>query len=266
MTTNNAVFSAVKTYDTGFIYVASLNQIYYEFALQSAESLRDFYPSANITLYTHGDFLDSRAYKIFSEIIIGIPTFYRSKMWCMARSPYKLTAYIDCDSLITHRDIDQIFNQLGSYDILFGSNVKYTVASKKLLYADKNQQCFVKHHGSFSLYNNTNSVKNFMQEWYDQYVKQYRQEWNYSWADPIWQKFDMFTLWRLINNDENNFGQFLTLKIGNIPLRWNCPIQTLKRDLDKKPVITQIDKNSMRQIKQFNVQDNNMIDNEKEYN
>jgi hypothetical protein len=41
----------------GFLYVASQSAAFYKAAVNSAISLRDNYPEANITLFTHADFV-----------------------------------------------------------------------------------------------------------------------------------------------------------------------------------------------------------------
>ena len=81
----------------GYIYVASLKKLYYELGIESATSLRDLYPEANITLFTHETFIDDdRPYKIFDNVVTNIPIHRRAKMWCMARTPYDYTFYNDC--------------------------------------------------------------------------------------------------------------------------------------------------------------------------
>mgnify|MGYP006932105204 FL=1 len=37
--------------NNGFVYVATYESIYYSSAVLSAESLKDYYPEANITLF-----------------------------------------------------------------------------------------------------------------------------------------------------------------------------------------------------------------------
>ena len=45
--------------------------------------MRDFFPQANITLFTHEKFLDKQS-DIFDIVITDIPVYYRTKMWGMA--------------------------------------------------------------------------------------------------------------------------------------------------------------------------------------
>ena len=64
----------------GFVYIASLSKAYYKAAVNSAISLRDNYPEADITLFTHKTFLQEEDKKssapisvsenIFSEVVM----------------------------------------------------------------------------------------------------------------------------------------------------------------------------------------------------
>ena len=39
--------------NNGFIYIGSLTKPYYDAAVMSAESVKDYWPEAKITLFTH---------------------------------------------------------------------------------------------------------------------------------------------------------------------------------------------------------------------
>ena len=236
-------------YDKGFIYVASLNPMYYEFSLLSAQSLRDYHSEANITLFTHQDFVDERAEKLFDEIRVGIPHSPRAKMWCMARTPYDVTLYNDVDSYIRRRKIRKVFDQLGQNDMMFGTNLLYTVAKEELCYADKNHEHEITHHGSLCLYHKTDLNLDFHQTWYDEYMKQLTTPWEHDWADSVWKKYDMHTLWRLINNFDSNFDKFEKINIGLLGRHWNNTFVDRKQDLKEPPVITQLNRYFINTIK-----------------
>lgn len=252
---NRIVFSKDDIeYNEGFVYVASLKSLYYELALVSAQSLKDRYPNSNITLFTHESFLDSRAYDIFDEIRVGIPVFRRARMWCLSKTPYERTVHIDCDSIITHRDIKSIHSVLDTYncDMMFGSNLAYTVSKKELVYADISMRSFVSHHGSICIYNKTDKTLEFHKRWYESYIEQLYNEWPYDWANPIWKKFDMFTLWRMINNYNFEYTDLSSIDIGILLRRWNTTWQDRKEDINGPPVIKQIDKVGLASIDYFN--------------
>lgn len=227
--------------DDGFIYIASRNRLYYELGILSCESLKSYSPKTHVTLFTHENFVDERC-KVFDKVITGIPIHSRAKMWCMARTPYKgKTVYNDCDSLITHRDVGKIFDQLNDCDIFTGSNALYTVANIRWAFIDKARTIIPVHHGSLIGYHNTPLNLDFMQTWFDEYVKQVSNPWPYSknhYQD--WQEFDMFTLWRLTSKRFEEFERFYELNIKILERRWNVTIGDIKRELPAPPVITQI--------------------------
>jgi hypothetical protein len=237
----------------GFIYVASIHQLYYELALYSATTLKDYYPEADITLFTHESFVDERALTgLFDSVICRIPQSKRAKMWCMARTPYESsTAYIDCDSFIRHRDISRIHEFAHQNDLNFGSNALYTVASPRLVTVDKEGQYPAIHHGSICIYKSTPKNLSFHDAWYTEYHKQISEDpWPYEdWAHPIWRNFDMFTLWRMAFNHNNEFPQFEDLSVESIPHRWNATTLHHKSDIGKNPpVVVQIDRNTIAEI------------------
>lgn len=233
----------------GFIYVASRNPLYYELGLLSAQSLKDCYPDANITLFTHKQFVDSRIEGIFDKVYTEIPVHSRAKMWCMARTPYTRTIYIDCDSQIRHKDIRTMHTLLDGYDMFFCSNLTYTVGNIKWAYIDIERKHNPIYHGSLCGYWNTPLNLDFMQTWFDDYVKQVSTPWPHSKTNyKEWQQFDMFTLWRMTSNLYQEYERFNNLNIHMIPRRWNTTPQDLPEDRNGRPVITQIDRGFWRKL------------------
>lgn len=225
----------------GFIYVASLTVLYYELAIFSAQSLRDYHPNAYITLFTHEKFVDKRALEIFDRIYTEIPIHKRAKMWGMARTPYERTIYIDCDSQIMHRDIKLMHDFLDDCDLFCGSNPKHTVANPKWAWIDKAQTIEIPYHGSMWGYDNSALKIDFMQTWFDEYIKQDIEPWDKYEEKHYyeWKQFDMFTLWRLTLSGEQQFERFKDLKIQIVPRRFNCSMGD-GIHLDKPPVLMQI--------------------------
>jgi hypothetical protein len=88
-----------------------------------------------------------------------------------------------------------------------------------------------------------------MQTWFDEYIKQVTTPWTYEKNHyPEWQKFDMFTLWRMTSGLFDEFSRFNNLNIKILSRRWNTTTQDLPEDLDGPPVITQIDKDTWRKM------------------
>lgn len=245
----NLYYTNEKNSDEGFIYVASRDKLYYEFAMFSCESLRDFYPNAHITLFTHKNFIDKRSTSgLFDNVYTEIPTHYRTKMWCMARTPYERTLYNDVDTMIEHKDIRKIHSFLNECDMFCGSHLKYTVADPDWAYIDKQKKIPVVYHGSMWGYNKKDLVLDFMQTWFDEYVKQVSSPWTYKDFSDKWKIFDMFTLWRMTSGRFEEFERFKELNIKILPRRWNTTVQDLPEDLNGSRVITQIDKGSWKRM------------------
>lgn len=236
----------------GFIYVASRSRLYYELGLLSCESLKSYFPKAHVTLFTHKNFIDERC-KLFDKVITGIPIHSRAKMWCMARTPYKgKTVYNDCDSLIMHRDVSKIYDELNDCDIFTGSNLPEAAGDIKWAFIDKERTIIPKHHGSLIGYNNTQLNLDFMQTWFDEYVKQITTSWPYEkhhYKD--WQQFDMFTLWRLVSKRFQEFERFFPLNVKILERRWNITINERKQKLSAPPVIVQISRHSWAKMEVY---------------
>lgn len=232
-------------HDEGFIYVASLLPLYYEFAIISAETLKDNYPKAHVTLFTHENFVDERA-SIFDKVVTEIPIHKRAKMWCMARTPYKKTFYNDVDSQIVSRKIKNVFSELDDCDMFFTKSFWYTTADHRWAFFDKNEKIPVEYHGAVCGYNKTEATVDFFNTWFEEYHKQnYSRGWPYDFAYPQWKQFDMFTLWRLTSGRFSEFDRFKALNIKMGPKIYNATIHDNPKEYsNKKPIVYQIDKTS----------------------
>ena len=234
--------------DIGFIYVATRDVLYYELALISCQTLRDYWPDAHVTLFTHENFVDQEGKDLFDTVIVNIPIHARTKMWAMARTPYKSrTIYIDADSMIRHRDIKKMHSLLDDCDLFCGSNLLYTVGNLKWAYIDKERKYEPIYHGSMWGYHTTEANLDFMQTWYDEYLEQRKGKWKHEdFAYREWQQFDMFTLWAMTVGSRigmfPQYSRFNNLQIDILSRRWNTTGQDLPEDLDGPPVITQVDK------------------------
>lgn len=203
--------------NNGYVYVASVNKAYYKAAKKSAESLLDFYPEANITLFTHKDWVEEDDYKIFQHIITDdFPNHIRAKLWALSKTPYDLTLYLDCDTMVEHEDIANVFDLIGDKDIIFTRNRPYNAKITKL--SDTEEMIY--HCGLF-LYRNNTQTKDLMDNWYFNYLNQIDPNWDptpYTYKVKNW---DTFTMWNLLNNTEHR------VNVGEFPqpdARWNFVI------------------------------------------
>jgi len=197
----------------GFVYVASVNKAFYQAALQSAQSLLDFFPEAKITLFTHEPWVCDEAREIFDQIITdGVPNHIRAKLWALSKSPYDATLYVDCDTLINSEEISGVFDLLGDSDILFTRNRPYNAKITKLSETEE----MIYHCGLF-LYR-TETTKDLMNSWYRWYLEQNDPRWDPSPYPEEVRKWDTFTMWNLLTN-----GNFNVI-VGEFPqpdAKWN---------------------------------------------
>lgn len=182
--------------DFGYVYVASLSSAYYKAAVDSAISLRDHYPEADITLFTHEKFLKESDRKFFNNIVTGIPIHSRAKMWGMARSPYKKTLYLDCDTEIRSENIKNVVDILEDRDIMFTKIIAHVSKTRRI--DDQNE---LEYHGGIILYNTRKLTVSLINEWYELYAEQKSCNWStsrFSQYDRRMQPWDQFTIWYLL--------------------------------------------------------------------
>lgn len=207
----------------GYLLVASKDIIYYNWACNLLDGIKDFYPEANICLVTEERFLDHRADQ--ADKILFCDDHCRAKLWGMANSPWDITFYIDVDMEVIHEDISKVFDDLGESDLVFN------ILEKKHWHVFKDTEfpggtmtlC-----GGVCLYRKSELVDQFMQDWYDIYVEQDAGRWwptnekgefdyiLYPQHLSIW---DQFTLWWLVNKEP----KYQSLIIGEFEenMKWN---------------------------------------------
>tara|TARA_A100001011_G_scaffold382902_2_gene453417 strand:+ start:571 stop:1284 length:714 start_codon:yes stop_codon:yes gene_type:complete len=201
--------------DNGYIYVASHRKEYYYAAKESAQSLLDFYPEAKITLFTQEEWVEDEDDEIFDNVITGIPTNVRAKLWALSQTPYDLTLYLDCDTHIQHEDISNVFDFIGDNDIIFTRNRPYNAKITKL-----NDQDEMVYHCGIFLYRKKEMVCMLFDQWYENYLKQIEPDWDPSPYPEAVKPWDTFTMWYLLN--KTVYGR--SVKIGDFPspdARWN---------------------------------------------
>jgi hypothetical protein len=118
--------------EKGYIYVASVSKAYYTAAINSVISLRDYYPDANIALFTHPQFLEDKDKSLFNYVFTDIPVHKRAKMFAMARTPFQTTLYLDCDTEIRSKRIQEPLDFLEDNDIMFTKIIPHVSATTRI--------------------------------------------------------------------------------------------------------------------------------------
>lgn len=205
----------------GFIYIASLDPKYLKSAIYSAESLREFYPEANITLYTHEEWLEGKDLSdLFDNIVTkDVPWHSRAKLWALDKTPYDLTVYVDADMEVMSEEIQTIWDQMpDDKDILLTRIRPYAGA---FVYFDKTRRGGegLEDHCGFFMYRKTEKTMAFMAEWWRLYQGQ--QDGSWKWDNTKYPEelrpWDQWSYWWLQN--KTDFA--LDRGYFNEDARWN---------------------------------------------
>ena len=219
----------LKNKHNGFIIVASYNKRFLDSAIFCAETLKEYYPEAHITLFTQDDWIESSLNIIFDNVIGGAPNNKRAKLWALDKTPYDLTVYLDADVEIMHSDIQNIFDQIDDEtDILMtkirGYNGKISVFPGGEL---------TDHCGLF-MYRSTPQVLEFMKQWWLLYQKQQSGEW--KWDTSLYpnelRAWDQWSYWWLQNKTEYAIRR----KFFEDDARWNF-VNGYKASETNQPII-----------------------------
>ncbi len=217
--------------NNGFLYVASLRKGYYRAAKNSAISLRDYYPEANITLFTHEDWVQEEDYDIFDNIITeDVPRHKRAKLWALDKTPYDLTLYVDCDTEIEHEDIKNVFDLIpDDVDILFTANRPYNAALTKLSETEE----MTEHCGLF-LYRNNEQTLKLMTSWWGEYIKQNEPGYDMLHYPESAKQWDTFTMWRLLTYGNTGVRH---ARFPEPDARWNYISGYKEEELQGQPAV-----------------------------
>tara|TARA_B110000858_G_C17792087_1_gene470429 strand:+ start:782 stop:1531 length:750 start_codon:yes stop_codon:yes gene_type:complete len=207
----------------GYLLVASRDIMFYNWACNLLDGIKDFYPEAKICLVTEERFLDHKADQ--ADEIIFCDDHYRAKLWGMANSPWDITFYIDVDMEVIHKDISKVFDELGESDMVFNilERKHWHIFMDSEFPGGKFELC-----GAVCLYRKSELVTQFMQEWYDIYVQQTAGKWwpkndkgkfDYDLYPKRLNVWDQFTLWWLVNKEP----KYRSLIIGEFEenMKWN---------------------------------------------
>lgn len=198
----------------GFVIVASKRYIFYKCAILCAETLRDFYPEAHITFFTHEEWIDERT-AIFDNIITGIPTDKRAKLWALAHTPYDLTMYLDADIQVEDPEIVTCFDLIPEgCDILM---TKIRPYSGVISYFPGGKLTW--HCGMF-LFRKSEMMIQLFKDWYDEYNEQ-QKHWPFDTTiyPKTLQPWDTWTFWKLCNLD--GYNEKINIQEFPEDARWN---------------------------------------------
>ena len=207
----------------GYLLVASRDIIYYNWACNLLDGIKDFYPEAKICLVTEEKFFDHKADQ--ADKIIFCDDHYRAKLWGMANTPWDTTFYLDVDMEILHADIAKVFDEIGDADMKFCAleEKHWHIFMGGKFPGGQFDIC-----GAVCLYRKSDLVMEFMQEWYDLYVAQKNKTW---WplddkGDFDYEKYprdlahwDQFPLWWLVHKEPKY--KSLIVEFFEDTLKWN---------------------------------------------
>jgi len=221
----------------GYLYVATREHMFYKSACYSAESLKDYYPDANITLFTHKEWVDKHA-QIFDNVVTeDVPVSVRAKLWALPRTPYENTLYIDADTEICHPDIKNVFtHQDKNYNLVMTEVKKYAHAVVEIPGGT------FKWHCGLCLYDNKLKTLEFMHAWWRMWQKQRSQKENKTWDldENLFPKdklidWDTWGFWRLLNLE--GWNEHIKIKpFNDNQARWNFH-NLRKSELDGHKVV-----------------------------
>lgn len=232
----------------GYVIVASRKKFFYVSAINLMESIKDYYPEAQITFVVEEKFLDGQ--ERIADNVIFCDDHARAKLIGMAKSPYDITFYVDADIECEHEDIATIFDKLDGHDLMFTG----LPADRHYCYAEVFFEGARKPDGTKAgfdlcggvcLYDMRNPlVRSFMQDWYDLTVAQYGKVWWPTLEDGVTEdlenypatlkRWDQFSLWWLVNKEP----KYKDLKVGILEddARWNF-YSKYKYEHNKDPVV-----------------------------
>lgn len=222
-----------KLLPKGFVIIASTQKKYYYAAQECIESLKDFYPEAHVTFFTHEEWVQDSDYQLFDNIVTeGVPNNIRAKLWALDKTPYELTTYLDADTVIQHEDIEHVFDLLpDDKDIVFTKNRPYN--SKITRVGDKDDEIMTCHCGFF-VYRNNESTRELMSQWYTKYQEQRAPGFDPAPYPKEVIPWDTFTMWWLLNRSE------LDIKWGHVAepdARWNFVWGTKDHELEDDEIV-----------------------------
>ena len=210
----------------GYIIVASNKFNFYQSAIFLIQTIKDYNPEANVTLFTEQGFLDGRETIADNVVICG--SWIREKLWAMHKTPYDITFYMDADMECMHEDIAKVFDELGDNDLMFTGLPEHRSHLFNGWEFEQGNAHF-ELCGGVCLYDIRNPlVREFLEDWDELYRQHSLKKWwplnhegefDYLNYPEEFDRWDQFALWWLTNKEEKYKG--LKISIFEDDLRWN---------------------------------------------
>lgn len=198
----------------GFVLVASKKYVFFKSAILCAETLREHYPDAKITLFTHDEWVNGEC-DIFDNVITSIPHDDRAKLWALDKSPYDLTMYLDSDIQIKDQEISTCFDLIpDDADIMMTRIRPYAAAITEFPGGE-----LIWHCGVF-LYRKNEIMCQLFRDWYHDFQEQQKHwEFDEKLYPKTLQSWDTWTFWKLLHLD----GYEDKINVSRFPddARWN---------------------------------------------
>jgi hypothetical protein len=214
----------------GFVIVASLKSSFLSSSVLCAQSLKDYFPQAHVTLFTETDWIYERLHDDFDNVIGGAPHSNRAKLWALDKTPYDLTVYLDADMEIMSSEIETVFDQIDSEtDIIMTKIRPYNAKITKFPGGELTDHC------GFFMYKSNPKTLEFVRQWWSLFQKQQSKEW--QWDTALYpeelRQWDQWAYWWLQNRTE----YAIMRKYFDEDARWNFVNGYLKSETTKPVII-----------------------------
>jgi len=206
----------------GFVLSATLDKKYYTSAMLLIDSILDYYKDANITLFTEERFVNSSDKK-YVNIVTDCPVNKRTKLYSLYNTSYDLCCYLDADMECINSDIENVFDELGNYDIALTKIREYAASQ---YYFNHGYDNLTWHCGMFIFRKDINW---FMKMWWDNYNLQISNPEKFIDKPDNIKRWDQYTFWHL--------NKKYKLKIKELDARWNFVHLYKKEETDKEIVL-----------------------------
>ncbi len=210
------------SFRNGFLIVASQTKEYLDSANYLANSIKDYYPEAHITLYTTPALEMHADRSAFDTVMFEeVPSHVRTKLYALSKTPYtELTVYVDADMECMHADVSKVWEEMPEdCDILITKIRPYNGKEDRWPGGNTIPKGRMIYHGGFFMYRSNPQTLEFMRRWWVDYKVQRSDTWPYLEEEcgKSFAQWDQFTFWKLMNIDKLD----VNVQVFNDDARWN---------------------------------------------